>query len=57
MNYGLWNTQNFENIEAKQPNVSGNKQILVARCYALDQVIDEWKNVVSSADTVDESDV
>ena len=42
--------------EILKQNVSGNKQILVARCYALNPVIDERKNVASSADTVDERD-
>ena len=43
-------------LKQNKQTVSGNKQILVARCYALTPVIDERKNVALSAETVDESD-
>ena len=49
-------TELREILKQNKQNISGNKQILVARCYALNPVIDERKNVASSADTVDERD-
>jgi hypothetical protein len=39
----LWATKCTELREILKQNVSGNKHILVARCYALTPVIDERK--------------